>query len=383
MLRPIHPFPARMAPELARVALNRLEPGSRVLDPMCGSGTVLRQAVERGLDCVGYDVDPLAVMMAEAWTTKVEAYRLLHDAHLVAERARDLLSRTTDVPWRSSETEHFAEYWFAPTQRDNLTRLAHALKRTRLISRALLKVCFSRVIITKDRGASLARDVSHSRPHRVCSESDFDVFGAFLDSARQVSARMSPELIRGKARVYRRDARLMTDRDQYDLAITSPPYLNAIDYLRGHRLSLIWFGHEVAPLRRIRSESIGAERRGGHVGVDIERFVTRRPGSTIQERHLGWIQRFAGDMEKLLRRLSLAVRSNGRVVLVVGNSFIGGAVIDNVGLILDRARIVGLKPIRQTEREILARRRYLPPPSPGSPLSLRMRSEAILEFSVP
>ena len=37
-LSSIHPFPARMAPELARQPLAAVPIGGRVLDPMCGSG---------------------------------------------------------------------------------------------------------------------------------------------------------------------------------------------------------------------------------------------------------------------------------------------------------------------------------------------------------
>ena len=59
-ISPIHPFPARMAPELVRRSLAVVPKGGLVLDPMCGSGTVARIAVERGIQCVGIDIDPLA-----------------------------------------------------------------------------------------------------------------------------------------------------------------------------------------------------------------------------------------------------------------------------------------------------------------------------------
>ena len=36
----IHPFPARMAPELASRSIEAVPDGGLVLDPMCGSGTV-------------------------------------------------------------------------------------------------------------------------------------------------------------------------------------------------------------------------------------------------------------------------------------------------------------------------------------------------------
>lgn len=63
-IRTIHPFPARMAPELALSALASLKKGSIVLDPMAGSGTVLRQALALGHRAIGFDMDPLAVLMS-------------------------------------------------------------------------------------------------------------------------------------------------------------------------------------------------------------------------------------------------------------------------------------------------------------------------------
>ena len=69
MLSTIHPFPARMAPDIAQGFLEDCAEGGRILDPMCGSGTVLRAAVEAGLDCTGVDTDPLAVLLSRVWVT--------------------------------------------------------------------------------------------------------------------------------------------------------------------------------------------------------------------------------------------------------------------------------------------------------------------------
>ena len=154
-MQTIHPFPARMAPELASEVLSALPVGSRILDPMCGSGTVLRQAVERGHWAVGRDLDPLAVLITRACVALVRAYRLLHDAQIVVERAKNTAGGARSRPWNDQATERFARYWFADKQLHDLTRLAVALRQCRLPSRDLMKVCFSRMIITKERGASL------------------------------------------------------------------------------------------------------------------------------------------------------------------------------------------------------------------------------------
>src|SRR3954449_8933771 len=84
----IHPFPARIAPEIAIEEPSRLNRALSVLDPMSGSGTVLRAASELGHDAMGFDLDPLAVLMARVWTTRLSASRLLQEAEaLVAKLA--------------------------------------------------------------------------------------------------------------------------------------------------------------------------------------------------------------------------------------------------------------------------------------------------------
>jgi len=75
------------------------------------------------------------------------------------------------------------------------------------------------------------------------------------------------------------------------------------------------------------------------------------------------------------------VKPQGKVVLVLGNSFLRGATVDNVRLVEDLAVDVGLALNCREVREIPARRRYLPPPGDqNGALDSRMRTEAVLTF---
>jgi hypothetical protein len=240
----------------------------------------------------------------------------------------------------------------------------------------------SRVIITKDRGASLARDVSHSRPHRVRDDNDFNVYAGFMQAARVIAKRLAPEAIRGHATVELGDARTLGDGDRgsYDVAVTSPPYLNAIDYLRGHRLTLIWLGHAIGELKTLRSAGTGAERIAEHGAFDVEPFVKPLAGRPLEDRYLGWIRRYSSDMSDTLATLRTVVRPGGRIVIVVGNSLIRGNAIDNAVIIRHCAKKEGLALEGTKRRTIPARRRYLPPPRDGTPFASRMRTESVLTF---
>src|SRR4051812_47903094 len=93
--QPIHPFPARMASDIALRACQNLPPGALVLDPMTGSGTVLRAASESGNRGVGLDLDPLAVLLSRVWTTALEPGRILTEADEVLREAQRL---SADAP---------------------------------------------------------------------------------------------------------------------------------------------------------------------------------------------------------------------------------------------------------------------------------------------
>ena len=381
-LQTVHPFPARMAPELARKSVSALPTGALVLDPMCGSGTVLRVAVERGLDCIGVDVDPLSVLMSRVWTTPLDS-TMLHLRAIETANAAKTLSASEVKRITDDSTRRFIVYWFARQQRLAIMRLATVLARDDGPMSDALFIALSRIIVTKEMMASLARDTSHSRPHRVASNNDFDVYSGFVRSAKSLAKRLQPESISGTSSIYQDDARSLghIGDDSVDLVLTSPPYLNAIDYIRGHRLALVWLGYSMDKLRHIRADSVGAERKlaGDDLPVDVGAFVTRSSSSTFSKRQLGWVNRYAKDMHMMLRQLRRVVRQSGKVVLVIGDSFLRGARVENARLVRTVAQAVGFEYSGGESRSIPARRRYLPPPGKGTgALDVRMREETIL-----
>lgn len=390
--KPIHPFPARMAADIALEELATFPSGSLVLDPMAGSGTVLRAAAEQGHAGLGFDLDPLATLMAMVWTTNLKPEDLCDEAYRVVARARDLSSDNVSLPWmdEDKETSDFVEYWFGSRQRDDLRALAHVLQETEGSVGNALRISLSRTIITKDRGASLARDVSHSRPHRVKDDNDFEVFDQFLRSARRVAKLLGERQLPGTVEMHGGDARNLAGVDTAlaDAVITSPPYLNAIDYMRGHRMSLVWFGYCVSELRAIRSESIGSER-APLPGYDLalaELLVSPLGSLEPLPRDVRrMIDRYVLDLLGMITELHRVLRPGGKAILVVGNSTLRGVFVKNAEAVAAIAERVGLDLVRETERELPPSRRYLPPPksSEGSFLEKRMRTESVLTYVRP
>ena len=385
--RSVHPFPARMAPEIALEALSVLEPGSTVVDPMCGSGLVLREAVQQGHKAIGFDVDPLAVLMSKVWTQSLDASELLERSEAIIKEAAEIKPSDIYLPWidDDEETSKYIEFWFQISQREQLRKLAYLVAKKRGSINNALQLAVSRVIVTKKRGASLAWDVPHSRPHKVKTYNDYDVLAGFESAVSKIAneaSRIPPDSI---ATVWMGNARkLGRIPDGYaDAVITSPPYLNAIDYLRGHRLALVWLGYRVSKLREIRSTSVGSERglsqrRFDSIAMDIlENVGFPENLDSATQSHL---RRYILDMTKVMGEISRILKRRGRGVLVVASSNIRGQSIDNVKIVRSIGKCLGLQQVKCTEREIPSNRRYLPPPTLAVQESLqkRMRSESVL-----
>ncbi len=393
VLKPIHPFPARMAPSLVLQWLGEIGENRRVLDPMAGSGVVLRQAIELGHEAVGFDLDPLAVLMARVWTTPVTEENLDYWATRVVSEAQATSENEVQLDWMDGdvETRSFIDYWFATRQQADLRRIAFVLSKMGQgncaedrVSLDVIRLAMSRIIVTKEPRASLARDTSHSRPHKVLSESNFEVFPAFEQSIRFLRRRLTQHAPSGKAHVESGDARKLAavEDETIDAVITSPPYLNAIDYLRGHRLALVWLGHGLRELRHIRSASIGAERAPDNLTTVAEFSCIRKAMGNLERlpnRYRLIIARYAEDIHRMISEIARVLRPGGTATLVVGNNCLRGTFIKNAAGVAEAASMVGLTPTGVRERALPDNRRYLPVTKKGQ-LGRRMRTETICSF---
>lgn len=392
---PVHPFPARMAPDLALGIIAESNRTLRILDPMSGSGTVLAVARSKRHYAIGVDIDPLAVLVSRVWTTPIDSQAVKGAADKALDYARGIFLslRTRDAypDEANAETKKFIRYWFDDYARRQLASLAIAIHKVRNNQvRDVLWCAFSRLIITKQSGASLAMDLSHSRPHRTFKRAPTKPFNKFLFAVNHVvencinceNQDFGPE-----ARVYEGDARSLPLEDgSIDLVLTSPPYLNAIDYLRCSKFSLVWMGYQIEKLSNIRSASIGAEigKRDAHENQDIQNILSKlRLRPKLKARQESMLARYIEDMQRIVKETSRVLTENGKAVYVVGENTVRGTFVPNSKIIKIVANAIGLRCMRQRSRELPANRRYLPPPTSQSTavaLNGRIRREVVLKF---
>lgn len=390
-IRPIHPFPARMAPSIVCEKLPRGTP-IRILDPMAGSGTTLAIARSNGHMAYGIDRDPLAVTIAKSWCGDVDKKILIAKAIDVIKRAkktaRILTSKTAYPAKVDIETKNFIAYWFDLKNRKQLTALSKHISLVRDESiRSSLWTAFSRMIITKKVGVSLAMDVSHSRPHKVYEKAPVNAFDVFLSAVNKVikcnpfAGINSPP---PKATIVCGDSRHLDYKDNFfDMIITSPPYLNAIDYLRSHKLSLVWMKKSVKEIRKLRSTNIGAEVKEELPNLQHIKKALKATGKIelLPSRYKGFLVRYILDMDKVCSEIARVLKPNGKAVFVIGDCTTKGVFVSNSEAIRYLSECHGFKLVSREERLLPESRRYLPPPNKknaGNPLQSRIRKETIM-----
>ena len=381
----VHPFPARMAPELASKELTSLPDGSKILDPMCGSGTTLRYAISKGHLAVGWDIDPLSVKMARTWCRRFDIGRLYKRS---SELKKLLDSTSGNQPYRFTdceETRKFVDFWFAEEQKNDLSRLSLAIENVFPPGRTrdFFQIAMSRIIITKFKGASLAWDISHSRPHKKKQVNEFETIPEFFNSVEYLIHMIKNNPSRRDARVMLGDCRKITSREKFDAVITSPPYLNAIDYMRAHKFSLIWMGYTIPQLRNIRSTSIGSESalREALEDKNYDEIAKKAcTGRALSSRIKKYLLRYISDCEKTIKAMREVLKSEGRLVVVVANSNQRGTRISNSKIISLLAGQEGFQLKKESRRNISSRARYLPIKNAGNQIANRMKTESVLQF---
>src|SRR5665213_129797 len=381
-----HPFPARMPIWLAEDIVTTLtSEGERVLDPMVGSGSTATACVRAKRTVIGTDVDPMALLLSRVASTPFNRTIATTKLLKIVEGAEGRIVRGLSVKEVRQtfdfQGQAFLKYWSPPRSQKQLFALALEIATMpRGKYRDLAWVTLSSLIIAKSAGVSFALDISRSRPHKVLGKPLPNGFDAWHRRSKTVVDRLpftrdnAPDVA---AHIKQADARKLPVEDaSIDLVVTSPPYLNAIDYIRAHKFSLVWMGHQLADLRNVRTGMVGTER--GMYSPDslpssLENSIVEMIDSTTR---LGVVRRYLSDLRRVLLEVERVLKPGGAVVMALGPSLVSRLVADAGDVIGELAATVGLENVGWSFRAFENRRRSLPPPaSVGSQNALRLRME--------
>jgi SAM-dependent methyltransferase len=300
-----HSYPARSHPvTVARLVEDFSLAGSTVLDPFCGSGTVLVEAMRLGRATVGTDLNPVAVKLA---TLKTRAHSEDELRGLVAAAEGAAAFAEDRRRARAGATRRYGlddVALFDPHVLLELDSLRAATQKLVEPQKMELLLVLSSILVklSRKRGDTSEETV----PRRLAAGYPSSLF---VRKTLELVARLR-ELETGlpsprpRARVALEDAGLLPSVGEasVDLIVTSPPYAGTYDYLAHHALRIRWLGLDAAGLSQ---GEMGARRL----------YAAMRDGDVRG----AW----ARELERMLRSAERVLRPGGALVLLIGDSVVG------------------------------------------------------------
>jgi DNA modification methylase len=340
-----------------------------VLDPFAGSGTTLVEARRAGARAWGTELLAPAVLAARV-KTRLEldpvrfaraAERLLRDA-----RARG----PGPLPFLRETRRQFT-----PRALSELVRLRDALPAEGRPVADALRLAFGRILIPSSRLhrspclGYARRAPAHAPGPFERLESAVEEMVADLRTFRREHARIGPS-----ATVEQRDARDgRWPAESVDLALTSPPYVNGMDYVMNYKIDLAWLGYahsyaDLAALRRAEVACDNLPRTETRAFLSVDRVPdpwlaeilprirdnVRRKGSYRRDDMHAVVHRYFADLLPVLAGVRRTLRPGGRFVVVVGDSLLAGEYVPGDLLL---ARLAGAAGFRIVGVEVARSRR--------------------------
>ena len=339
-----HKYPAKFFPELPRWAVARYSaPGQTVLDPMAGSGTVNVECLLTGRPSIAVDVDPFARMLTRVKTTPLGPERVLPVRAAVLETLAGFeAAGEVARPAALAEVPAFPyrDAWFRPFILEELGAIRGAIRTACAGDPQVadfFRICLSSIVrAVSNADNNCTRTVVRKRLNkRIVPGMALRLFRRVVEvnTGRMAAfSEVCPEDV-GVAVPEGGDARALPLTDaSADLAVTSPPYINAVDYPRTHQLEMYLL--DLSPPGEPLAE---AKRR--HIGTEVvkvsdysQRYEYGLPALdalvadlyAVDRRRAYIVHRYFVDMERNFREVHRVVRPGGRYVVVVGNNLIRG-----------------------------------------------------------
>jgi len=191
---------------------------SVVLDPFSGSGVTLLQSGLKGYRSIGFDINPLALLISKSKNTNYDLNLLQNDIQNVK---KDIdKNDLTDVPNIKN-----IDYWYSPSAQKSLGRIRYVLKNNLYNYSDLLITCFALVC----RNQSYTRNGEFKR-YRIEAEKLKDKkdesikkFFENLDAAFEI-IKKSGGFVESPLHFLDSVENIRKYDLKYDLIITSPPY---------------------------------------------------------------------------------------------------------------------------------------------------------------
>ena len=355
-------YPCKFIPEIPRWGIKSLYNGTGlILDPFSGSGTTLLEASLKGYSSMGCEIDDVAKLITKVKSTPLSGEELSE------------IKRITNIIVASIESKSYLkdeivlpkidnlEHWFKDDILSDLGYLYHSIKQQSNENiKNFLLICMASII----KRVSNADDIS-PKPYvsNKIIKNPPDVAPTFFDTVVKYITAIEKisSLKMGEVKIQGDATHILCDENSVGLAITSPPYINAFDYVRTLRLENLWL--EMATEEELRkkkklylgTESITTKKEKVNTLILNDSNLLNEYYRKIyqsDERRALILKKFFEDMKSNLLEVHRALMPDSCYVIVIGNSTIRNVDVESWKVLKDIAEKIGYKYVTHFGYEI-------------------------------
>ena len=322
----IHPYPAMLHPLLVDYLIKKYaQKDDIIFDPFCGSGVTLVQSAVSGHYSIGFDINPLALLIAKVKTDKYDINKLKGE---YADFKKSVLkTNKTDIP----EIKNI-DYWYTKDVITDLGKIRSVLKKSNYKYQDFFVINFAYIC----RKQSLTRNGEFKR-YRVEEEKiktfENKVFEKLFEHIESMIDIFS------KSDIPKKDSRPMlanseisiSPKIRYNLVITSPPYGDSrttVAYGEYSSFGLEWtddLNNYGSNDYKVDKESIGKVET---LNAELNKYKllteTLNNISKIDKKRADEVLYFYNGYYNVVRNVVKNLSKKGRVCFIVGNRTVKG-----------------------------------------------------------
>lgn len=279
----LYPYRGKISALDAQQIIQQMPKGARLLDPFCGSGTIVYEGMKHGLTSFGIDANPIAYLISNG---KIS---IPTDLQFALNEISNLIYKANKVNEVYSVPEYTSSY-FHPQTLLEIMRIASFFEEMS----PYIKACFVGAIALSARGCNGYKWTSSTVGKNIVPKQYIDFYSKLIYKARK---HFYP--IEQQGKVFFGDSRHATeliDENSIDFIFCSPPYFDCLDY--------------TAYYARFVYEILG-----------YDRIAVRE--TLIQD-----FSNYKKDMIDVLNNLYKVVKPSGYVIFVVGDKKAKGGIIN-------------------------------------------------------
>jgi len=327
----IHPYPGSFIPPIPNKIIKKHfhdEGQQQILDNFMGHGTTLVEALKLGKRSIGIDLNPLAYLLAKVKITPIPFDKLREEINKINELLNIQLKRLDNqkiiIP---SESE--INKWYEKRVKLELGSINWYIN-TQIHEEDIkdfFKIAFSNTVVeASGRDYNFITDnMPLETPKYFPVQEIFNfhlnrMFKLFYDFHSSIRKYVECRPVLGDSR----DLSFIPS-ESVDLAITSPPYLNGLDYLKMHRLTFYW------------------------LNIPFKDKITMEIGSRSKRGRKDMIIEYKLNMKRCMNEVFRVLKTGGYYYMVIGDTYWHGISLQTPFILKKIGKEIGFKVVDEFE----------------------------------